>query len=214
MNYSSYTNEELVGIIQSGDEAAYEHLFRNMAPIFLHEAEMYRGKMDTYGTEDFLQERDIVAWEIISRGNFNGGKFSTYFGGAIRKRLIRIWRDYNLKKLVCIGEVEDYHGNITRILVESDYAKEYRVKKAEQQKRWYEKKKAAQPFIFCAAECCGAVGSRGYGFLSERIRKHEPGEPDNNRPMAGNGACDDELSEQRNHRKTEENIPRGMPDCA
>lgn len=51
----------------------------------------------------------------------------------------------NLMNLVCIGESEDCRGNITRILVESDYAKEYRIKKAEQQKRWYEKKKASQP---------------------------------------------------------------------
>ena len=116
MNYSTYTNEELVSIIAAGDEAAYEQLFRNLAPITLHEAEMYRGKMDTYSTEDFLQEGNIVAWEIISRGNFKDGKFSTYFGGAIRKRLIRIWRDYNLKNLVCIGESEDCRGNITRIL--------------------------------------------------------------------------------------------------
>lgn len=91
MNYSTYTNEELVSIIAAGDDAAYEQLFRNLAPITLHEAEMYRGKMDTYSTEDFLQEGNIVAWEIISRGNFKGGKFSTYFGGAIRKRLMLIW---------------------------------------------------------------------------------------------------------------------------
>ena len=93
--YSTCTNEELVEIIRNENnagrevEAAYEQLFRNLRPITLHEAEMYRGKMDTYSTEDFLQEGNIVAWEIISR------------------------------------------GNITRILVESDYAKEYRQKKAE-----------------------------------------------------------------------------------
>ena len=143
--YSDYSNEELVEMITNGEEAAYEQLFRNIAPITLHEAEMYRGRMDTYSTEDFLQEGNIVAWEIISRGNFKGGRFSTYFAAAVRKHLIRIWRDYNLKNLVCIGESEDYHGTITRILVESDYAKEYRRKKAEQQKRWYEKKKASQP---------------------------------------------------------------------
>jgi len=144
--YSECTNEELVNIItETGDEAAYDQLFRNLAPITLHEAEMYRGRMDTYSTEDFLQEGNIVAWKIISRGNFKGGKFSTYFGAAVRKHLIRIWRDYNLKNLICIGESEDCRGNITRILVESDYAKEYRRKKAEQQKRWYEKKKASQP---------------------------------------------------------------------
>ena len=144
-DYSTYTNEELVSIIAAGEEAAYEQLFKNIAPITLHEAEMYRGKMDTYSTEDFLQEGNIVAWKIISRGNFKGGKFSTYFGAAVRNQLIRIWRDYNLKNLVCIDEQEDFHGNVTRILVESDYAKEYRQKKAEQQKRWHEKKKAAQP---------------------------------------------------------------------
>ena len=143
--YTDYTNEELVELIANGEEDAYEQLFHNLAPITLHEAEMYRGKMDTYSTEDFLQEGNIVAWEIISRGNFKGGKFGTYFGAAIRKRFIRIWQDYNLKNLVCIGESEDCRGNITRILVESDYAKEYRQRKAEQNKRWYEKKKAAQP---------------------------------------------------------------------
>ena len=147
MDFSTYTNEELVEMIEGGSEAAYEQLFRNIAPITLHEAEMYRGKMDTYSTEDFLQEGNIVAWEIVSRRNYKqgSGKFSTYFGGAVRKRFIRLWRDYTLKNPVCIGENEDCRGNITRIYVESDYAKEYRVKKAAQQKRWYEKKKAAQP---------------------------------------------------------------------
>ena len=145
MNYAGCTNEELVKILTAGDDAAYETLFRNLRPIILHEAEIYRGQMETYDTEDFLQEGWIVAWEIISRGNFKGGKFSTYFGTAIRYHLARIWRDYTLKNLVCIGEKEDCRGNITRLLVVSNYAKEYRKKKAAQQKRWYEKRKASMP---------------------------------------------------------------------
>jgi len=145
MNYAGCTNEELVKIITAGDDAAYETLFRNLRPIILHEAEIYRGQMETYDTEDFLQEGWIVAWEIISRGNCKGGKFSTYFGTAIRYHLARIWRDYTLKNLVCIGEKEDCRGNITRLLVVSNYAKEYRKKKAAQQKRWYEKRKASMP---------------------------------------------------------------------
>ena len=145
MNYAGCTNEELVKIITAGDDAAYETLFRNLRPIILHEAEIYRGQMETYDTEDFLQEGWIVAWEIISRGNFKGGNFSTYFGTAIRYHLARIWRDYTLKNLVCIGEKEDCRGNITRLLVVSNYAKEYRKKKAAQQKRWYEKRKASMP---------------------------------------------------------------------
>ena len=38
-----------------------------------------------------------------------------------------------------------WHTELEFVLVESDYAKEYRIKKAEQQKRWYEKKKASRP---------------------------------------------------------------------
>ena len=145
MKYTNLTNEELVELISAGEEGAYDQLFRNLRPVMLHEAAMYMNKMDTYGLEDLIQECQIVAWEVISRGNFKGGNFSTYYGAAVRNHLIRIFRDYNLKNLICIGESEDYHGNITRILVESDYAKEYRRKKAEQQKRWYVKKKASQP---------------------------------------------------------------------
>ena len=111
----------------------------------LHEIDMYRNKMDTYGVDDLLQECQIVAWEIISRRSFMGGTFSSYYGAAIRNHLIRIWRDYNLKNLVCIGESEDCRGNITRILVESDWAKEYREKQRQHSKAWYDKKKAAEP---------------------------------------------------------------------
>ena len=145
MNYSTYSNEELVSIIESGDEAAYAQLFRNLRPVMLHEAAMYMNKMDTYGLEDLIQECQIVAWEVISRGNFKGGNFSTYYGAAVRNHLIRIFRDYNLKNLVCIGEAEDCKGNITRILVEIDYAREYREKQRQRSKAWYEKKKASQP---------------------------------------------------------------------
>ena len=52
-----------------------------------------------------------------------------------------------MKNMICIGEREDYSGNVSRIMVESDDAKEYRQKKAEQNKRWYEKKKAEQALI-------------------------------------------------------------------
>lgn len=138
-------NEQLLDIIRAGNEDAYRQLFHNLRPIILHETAKYIGRMESYARDDLIQECQIVAWEVISRGNFKGGRFSTYYGAAVRNHLIRIFRDYNLKNLVCIGEAEDCKGNITRIMVESDYAKEYRRKKAEQQKRWYEKKKASQP---------------------------------------------------------------------
>ena len=147
MKYTNLTNEELVELISAGEEAAYNQLFRNLRPVMLHEAAMYIGKMDTYGLEDLIQECQIVAWEVISRGNFKGGNFSTYYGAAVRNHLIRIFRDYNLKNLVCIGETEDCRGNITRILVESDYAKEYREKQRQRSKAWYEKKKAEKAHV-------------------------------------------------------------------
>lgn len=148
MTYTNLTNEELVSIItETADNDAYAQLFRNLRPVILHEAAMYINTMETYTLEDLVQECQITCWEVISRGNWTPEKdrFSTYFGGAVRNKLIRLFRDYNLKNLICIGEQEDSYGNISRIYVESDYAKEYRRKKAEQQKRWYEKKKAAEP---------------------------------------------------------------------
>ena len=142
----AYTNEDLVRIItETGDESAYEQLFRNLAPITLHEAEMYRGKMDTYDTDDFLQLGNILAWEITSRGSFKTGRFASYFCSAIRKRLVNTYRDYTMKNPVYIDEMVDLKGNATRILAEADYARAYREKHRAQCKAWYEKKKASMP---------------------------------------------------------------------
>jgi hypothetical protein len=146
MKYENHTNEELVSIIAAtGDEEAYEQLFRNIDPITLHEAQMNLGKMDTYDREDFLQEGRILAWTIISKGSFKKGLFRVYFGSAIRKRLVNIYRTYTLKNLVCIDEQVDCRGNVTRTMVESDYARAYREKHREQCRAWYAKKKATQP---------------------------------------------------------------------
>lgn len=84
--------------------------------------------LPSYQTEDFLQEGSIVAWQIIVRGTFRTGNFSAYYGSAIKKRFANIYRDYTLKKLICIGQREDVYGNLTSILVVSDYARAYREK--------------------------------------------------------------------------------------
>lgn len=146
-DYSIYTNEELVELISDGEESAYAQLFLNLRPIILYQAQKYRGRMDTYSMEDLIQEAYIVAWQIISRGNYNTGKgaFSTYYSRSIADRFYNIYRDYTLKNFICIEETEEIRGNITRVLVEADFVKEYRVKKAEQQRRWREKKKAQEP---------------------------------------------------------------------
>ena len=143
---TEYTAEQLVELISAGETQYYEQLFTNLRPVILHEARMYIGTMDTYGVDDLIQEGWIVAWEIISRGSYkSGSKFSTYFGAAVRYRFCRIYRDFNLRNLVCVGEAEDLHGNVIRTLAESEYAKEYRKKKAAQQRRWAERKRAEAP---------------------------------------------------------------------
>ena len=47
INTAAMTNEELVGLIQSGveTECAYQQLFINLKPIILGEAQMYRSQM-------------------------------------------------------------------------------------------------------------------------------------------------------------------------
>lgn len=145
MTYTNLTNEELVSIItETADNDAYAQLFRNLAPITLHEAEMYRCRMDCYDTDDFLQLGNILAWEIISKGSFKRGKFASYYSSAIRKRLVNTCLDYALKNLICIGEHEDCYGNLTRTMTVADYAVAYREKHRAQCKAWYEKKKTSQ----------------------------------------------------------------------
>ena len=48
---------------------------------------------------------------------------------------------------MCIGEYEDYHGTIIRTLVESDYAKRQREMKNARQRRYMDRKKAAEAEI-------------------------------------------------------------------
>ncbi len=147
------SNEELVKTIQeTGSEDAYEELFQNLRPIIIHEAEMYKGKIPHYGLEDYIQEGNLLAWKIIFSGNFKGGSFAVYFGKAIRNYLCRLFRDFSMKNLICIGQKEDDHGNVTSILVEAEFAEKYREKQRERSKRYYEKKKAE------AAEARRAAG--------------------------------------------------------
>ena len=139
------SNEELVKTIQeTGSEDAYEELFRNLRPIIIHEAEMYKGKIPHYGLEDYIQEGNLLAWKIIFSGNFKGGSFAVYFGKAIRNYLCRLFRDFSMKNLICIGQKEDDHGNVTSILVEAEYAKQYREKQRQQNRKYYARKKAEE----------------------------------------------------------------------
>ena len=162
------SNEELVRTIQeTGDESAYEELFRNLRPIIIHEAEMYKGKIPHYGLDDYIQEGNLLAWKIIFSGNFKGGSFAVYFGKAIRNYLCRLFRDFSMKNLICIGQKEDDHGNVTSILVEAEFAEKYRQKQRERSKRYYEKKKAE------AADDQRGTEPQGHG-QTKRVLRDSP----------------------------------------
>lgn len=139
------TNEELASLIQNGSEdteAAYSQLFINLRPVILGEAQMYKGKLATFDTDDFLQEGYITIWKTMK--TFKGGNYKNYFISAMRFHLCRLYENYITKNPICIAETEDFRGygyNI-QTLVEDNKAEVYREKKRARQKRYYEKKKA------------------------------------------------------------------------
>jgi hypothetical protein len=48
-DYSKCSNEEIVRLIrETGDDAGYAQLFRNLLPISLNAIEIYKGIMTTY----------------------------------------------------------------------------------------------------------------------------------------------------------------------
>ena len=142
---ATYTNEQLVSMIQSGDNDALNQLYINFTPLILSESKMYLGRMTTYDQDDLMQEGLITIWKAA--GTFKKGGFGTYLKAALKKHFINLYRDYTLKNMVCIAETDDFggYGYTTQTLVESDYAKAYREKHRAQCKAWYEKKKASQP---------------------------------------------------------------------
>ena len=142
---ATYTNEQLVSLIQNGDNDALNQLYINFTPLILSESKMYLGRMTTYDQDDLMQEGLITIWKAAS--TFKKGGFGSYLKAALKKHFINLYRDYTLKNMVCIAETDDFggYGYTTQTLVESDYAKAYREKHRAQCKAWYEKKKASQP---------------------------------------------------------------------
>ena len=143
-DYSTFTNEELVDMIRAGEEDAYGQLFYNLRPVILHEAAMYRNRIDYYSTDDYLQEGLILIWKTIQKNNYkaSSGRFSTYIGVAYRRELIRIFTKYVRKNPVCTGEFEDCHGRVIRTYAESLHAQKIREQNRERQRRYQERKRA------------------------------------------------------------------------
>lgn len=137
------TDEELVTMIQSDSplvEDAYRQLFINLKPTILGEAMIYKGRMVTYDTDDFLQEGFILIWKTIK--NFKGGNYRNYFTSAMRYRLCKIYENYVLHNAICIAQSKSRNGYTISIFAESPKAQSYREKKNARQRKYAEKRRA------------------------------------------------------------------------
>ena len=143
--YREYTDEALITKLMDDPNSTpiYEELVLRLRPTILGEALMYRKQLP-FDTDDYLQEGRIVLWKIATKQNYKKGCFKSYFISAIRFHLRNLYRDYVLKNFIRIGGYEDIRGNTYEILVEAEFAKQYRIKHREECRRSYERKKARE----------------------------------------------------------------------
>ena len=145
MNYKEYSEEALIAMLMENpnDGEVLETLTCRLRPTILGEALKYRSLLP-FDTDDYLQEGRIVLWQIAVKKNYKKGSFKNYFISAIRFRYCNLYREYVLKNLIRIGGYEDIRGNTYEILVEADYAKQYREKHCKECKKSNERKKAKE----------------------------------------------------------------------
>jgi hypothetical protein len=143
MYYREMSNEALITILMENpnNSDALETLTQRLRPTILGEALKYRTQLP-YDTDDYMQEGRILIWQIADKKNYKTGNFHNYFISAIRFRYYNLYRDFVLKNLIRIGGYEDCRGNTYEILVEAEYAKQYREKHREDCKKSNERKKA------------------------------------------------------------------------
>ena len=145
MNYREMTDEALINMLMEdpNNGEVLETLTQRFRPTILGEALKYRSQLP-FDFDDYLQEGRILLWKIATKRNYKKGSFRSYFISAIRFRYCNLYRDYVLKNFICIGGYEDIRGNTFEILVEADYAKQYREKHREECRKSYERKKARE----------------------------------------------------------------------
>ena len=143
--YREMTDEALITLLMAdpSNSAVLETLAQRLRPSILGEANKYRSQLP-FDSDDYLQEGRILLWKIATKRNYKKGSFRSYFISAIRFRYCNLYRDYVLKNFIRIGGYEDIRGNTFEILVEADYAKQYREKHREECRKSYERKKARE----------------------------------------------------------------------
>mgnify|MGYP003314980812 CR=1 FL=1 len=144
------TNEELIFLIYEGDQSenAFAQLIKNLTPMMIKIGREHLGKLPLYDNDDYIQEGAILLWSLIQKRQYDGKrKFSNLFYTAFEHKCTSLYRDYVLKNMVQISESEDYYtyGYRMGTFVEDEYAREYREKQKERNKRWREKKYPKSP---------------------------------------------------------------------
>lgn len=135
--YWGWKNEELIQLAKDGDEDAYTQLFYNLKPITIHMAVLYGGRVPIYDMDDYLQEGQILIWELVSKHSFLEN-FATYYSAAVKNRFIDMYYHYCKNNLIVLCEKE-CDGYNTAILVESDYLRRKREKEHEKAKLYRKK---------------------------------------------------------------------------
>ena len=143
--YSRFTDEALIQMLMEdpNNSDVLETLTQRLRPVILGEALKYHAQLP-YDTDDYLQEGRILLWKIALKRNYRSVNFHNYFVSAIRFRYNNLYRDFVLKNFIRIGGYEDCRGNTYEVLVEAEYAKQYREKHRGDCKKSNERKKAKE----------------------------------------------------------------------
>jgi len=79
------------------DMGSFEELCKLLRPMFIHLMERYRGVIDYYSTEDFVQIGQIVLWKVLERMRQNPGvvyNFKAYIYKAVSNRYATEFRNF------------------------------------------------------------------------------------------------------------------------
>ena len=142
-DYTALSNEELVAMIRNGDEQAYGQLFLNIKPAIFKAAQKYIDIITIFTLDDFIQEGNILAWQIVEGGKFREDNFFRYFYSSLGHRFAGLARDYILKhpmRVKATAEAPEMGCQVS-VLEEIPYVAAYREKHKQECRNYYRRRK-------------------------------------------------------------------------
>ena len=146
--------DELYKTAVAGDENALATLIQTFRPLFLSRSSMYKGRLEGYDTEDFLQLGAITVWELVEKERYHAsyGTFGTLLKTAYERKLCKLWEQYVTHNYVMVMEVvhtddgfaREYHGFSDRVYGIHPKAEKYREKARERNKRYAARRAEAE----------------------------------------------------------------------